>query len=429
MQPTHRQPGRRRHRVLLGDPDVEQSIREALPERGQPGGARHGRGNGHDVTAFLGVADKCIREGRRPAWAGHLGGLSGGRIDRDRGMHLLGLVGLGRRVAHALAGDDVHDHRCTEAPRAAQRDLHRPLVMAVDRADVLQPEVGEQQLRRQRVLDAGLDAVQESKPQTADKRHRAHQVAARLQRLLVGRLQPQRGQMVGDAPDCGRVAAPIVVDHDNHRPAGCGDIVQRLPAHTAGERTVTDHRDHMPVAVSGQLERLGQPVRVRQRRAGVARLHPVVLALGTRRIPRQPALLTQGCEVLAASGQHLVDVGLVTGVEDDRIVRRVEYPVQRQGEFHHSQVRPQMPPRGGNLVDQELTDLGGQLPKLRLGKVLQISGPADLLQHFASVRSNPPIGPACGRRSKGPNHFDSVGGRRAGKPGRRLIVIQLRSSI
>ncbi len=46
-------------------------------------------------------------------------------------------------------------------------------------------------------------------------------------------------------------------------------------------------------------------------------------------------------------------------------------------------------PRGGNLVDQELTDLGGQLPKLRLGKVLQISGPADLLQHFASVRSNP----------------------------------------
>lgn len=75
--------------------------------------------------------------------------------------------------------------------------------MAVDRADVLQPEVGEQQLRRQRVLDAGLDAVQESKPQTADKRHRAHQVAARLQRLLVGRLQPQRGQMVGDAPIVG----------------------------------------------------------------------------------------------------------------------------------------------------------------------------------------------------------------------------------
>lgn len=52
-------------------------------------------------------------------------------------------------------------------------------------------------------------------------------------------------------------------------------------------------------------------------------------------------------------------------------------------------------------MDQELTDLGGQLPKLRLGKVLQISGPADLLQHFASVRSNPPLAQHAAADQKG----------------------------
>ena len=64
-------------------------------------------------------------------------------------MHLLGLVGLGRAVTHALAGGDVHDHRCVEAAGKAQRRLDGVLVVPVDGADVLEPEVGEHHLRRQ----------------------------------------------------------------------------------------------------------------------------------------------------------------------------------------------------------------------------------------------------------------------------------------
>ena len=58
-------------------------------------------------------------------------------------MHLLGLVVLGRRVPHALAGDDVDDHRGVVAAGMPQGVLYGMLVMAVDRADVLQSEVGE----------------------------------------------------------------------------------------------------------------------------------------------------------------------------------------------------------------------------------------------------------------------------------------------
>ncbi len=124
-------------------------------------------------------------------------------------MHLLGLVGLGRAVAHALAGDDVHQHRTVESAGAAQRGLDGMLVVAVDRPDVLQAEVGEQQLRRKRVLHTGFDAVHELVSQLAEDRHAAHRAAAALQEVLVAGLQPQRGQVVGQtaegrAHSCGR---------------------------------------------------------------------------------------------------------------------------------------------------------------------------------------------------------------------------------
>src|ERR1700678_2884726 len=113
-----------------------------------------------------------------------------------------------------------------------------------------------------------------------------------------------------------------------------------------------------------------------------------MLALGARRIAGQPALFAQTFEVRAASGQHLVDVCLVTGVEDDRIVWRVEYPVQRQRQLDDPEVRPQVSPGRSNLVDQELANLGSQIAQLLLGKVLQISGSADLFKHHVSLRSD-----------------------------------------
>ncbi len=236
------------------------------------------------------------------------------------GMHLVGFVVLGRRIAHALAGDDVHDHRSVEAPRVAQCTFHGVLVVSVDRADVLQAEVGEHHLRRQRVLDARLDAVHALVAELADDRHAPDGLAALLENLLVARLQPQPGHVLGEAADGRRVAAAVVVDDDHDRPPGRGDVVERLPAHAAGQRAVADDGDHVAVAVPGQLERLGQPVGIRQRRAGVAGFHPVVLALAARRIARKAALLAQRVEVVAATGQHLVHIGLMPGVEDDRIV-------------------------------------------------------------------------------------------------------------
>ena len=89
----------------------------------------------------------------------------------------------------------------------------------------------------------------------------------------------------------------------------------------------------------------------------MAGLDPVVLALAARRIARQAVLLAQRVEVVAATRQHLVHIGLMAGVEDDRIVRRVEHPVQRERQLDDTEVGAEMSAGCSDLVDQEFADL------------------------------------------------------------------------
>ena len=294
---------------------------------------------------------------RRPARSRHLRRQTRVRVDDARRVHLLGLIVLGGPVAHALASDDVNDHRRVEAAGVAQRQLDGVLVVPVDRSDVFQPEIGEHHLRGYRVLDARLDAVHALVAELADDRHAADGLAALLQELLVAGLQPQRREVIGEPTDGGRVAAAVVVDDDHDGAARGGDVVQRLPAHATGEGAVADDGNHMPVAVAGQLECLGKAVGVGQRGAGVAGLDPVMVALGARRIARKSVLLSQGLELVAPTGQHLVHVRLMAGVEDDRIVRRVEHPVQRERELDDTEVGAEMSTGCSDLMDQELSDL------------------------------------------------------------------------
>ena len=69
----------------------------------------------------------------------------------------------------------------------------------------------------------------------------------------------------------GRVRALVVVDDDDQRAVlGGGDVVQRLPGHTAGQRAVTDDRDDVVVLLAQHLVRLGQAVGPAQHGGGVA---------------------------------------------------------------------------------------------------------------------------------------------------------------
>ena len=116
-------------------------------------------------------------------------------------------------------------------------------------------------------------------------------------------------------------------------------------------------RHGVPVALAAHDAARGDAVRPsdsERRRVGV--LDDVVLGLGAARVAGQAALGAQPGEVVPA-GEQLVHVGLVPGVEDHGVARRVEDPVDGDGELDDAEVGPEVAPGARDLLDEEAPDL------------------------------------------------------------------------
>ena len=72
----------------------------------------------------------------------------------------------------------------------------------------------------------------------------------------------------------------------------------------------------------------------------------------------------QPAERRGPTGEHLVHVALVAGVPDQRIARRIEDPVQGDGQLHHAEVRPEVPAGAYDGLHQPLAYLGGKRREL-----------------------------------------------------------------
>lgn len=116
-----------------------------------------------------------------------------------------------------------------------------------------------------------------------------------------------------------------------------GDVVHCLPGHSPGESAIPDDGDDVTVPLSLDMKGAGNPVGPADRTGRVRALNNVVFGLGALRVASESALLTKLGKVTAA-GQHLVHIRLVTGIPHHRVTRRVEHPMQGDGEFNHTQV-------------------------------------------------------------------------------------------
>ena len=67
-----------------------------------------------------------------------------------------------------------------------------------------------------------------------------------------------------------------------------------------------------------------------------------LVKFGLQESPVSSRWLAQVLELLLAAGDDLVDVGLVARVPEDRVGRRFEHAMQRQGEFDGSEVRAEV---------------------------------------------------------------------------------------
>ena len=99
------------------------------------------------------------------------------------------------------------------------------------------------------------------------------------------------------------------------------------------------------------------------------------VGLGLARVAGQAALLPQPVEAAGPAGDHLVDVRLVAGVPEDPVVRRVEDPVQGQGQLDDAEVRTEVAPGARHRGDEELADLLGQRLELRRSRRRRSRGP------------------------------------------------------
>ena len=198
--------------------------------------------------------------------------------------------------------------------------------------------------------------------------------------------------MVGDPADRRLVRAAVVVDDDDQPPLpGRGDVVECLPGHAAGQRAVANDGDHRAVRLAAYLVGLRQAIGIGQAGRGVRVLHHVVLGLGPARVAGDTAAMLELREAGLAAGQQLVHVRLVAGIEQDPVDRRVEDPVQGDGEFNDAQVRPDMAAIAGHHLDQQVTDLRGQLRQFLGAELLEVAWTRDGLQqcHLVAPSRSP----------------------------------------
>ena len=202
--------------VLLRDAHVVHAIREALCERLEPGGAQHRRGDGDDVLAALaGVHERLSEDVGPPDRVGGSQRLAGRGVDLADRVELVRLVVAGRIVPTPLLRDDVHDHRRTIGLREAQGLVERTEVVPVDRAQVLDVEVGVQRFvvretREEPVRAAAHSAVDGASGGSEPAKERIRSAP----QAFVALRRADTVEIAGHAADR-RSVGPAVIVHDD----------------------------------------------------------------------------------------------------------------------------------------------------------------------------------------------------------------------
>ena len=141
-------------------------------------------------------------------------------------------------------------------------------------------------------------------------------------------------------------------------------VIQRLERHSRRERAVADDRHRAAIfAAFGGRDRHAE--RGADRGARVADAESVVFALAAGRKGREAAVLLDGVQQLAPSGQHLVRIRLMAHVPHQPVMGRIENVMQRDGQLDRAQACGEMPPAGADALDQELPQLFRQRGQLR----------------------------------------------------------------
>ncbi|VTQ58091.1 Uncharacterised protein [Stenotrophomonas maltophilia] len=312
------------------------------------------------------------------------------------------LIAFGRLVALALCRHHVQQLRALGGAQRLQRGQQGGHVVAVDRAGVVETHFLEHRGRHEHALPVFFPTLHEARRVVLLVPEDLLAAFAQcIERAAAGSTAEHLGQA---ADRLGDRHVVVVEDHQQIRfRLHAAGVHQRFEGHAGGHRTVTDHRHDLAVVAFG-LASDGHAERGRDRGRRMADAEGVVLALFTLRERCHAVLLLDGVDLVAATGQDLVWVGLVTDVPDQLVLRGLVQVVQGHGEFDHAQTGGEVAAALAHRLDEVGTQFVGDRPQFGFVERAQVircldareAGIAGRVDHHVRTCSERPFSPSNG---------------------------------
>ena len=213
-------------------------------------------------------------------------------------------------------------------------------IVSVDRSDVFEPHLFEEDTGDQQVFCQLLDSPDQMDEMRSERQLPQDILHMRFQ-AVVASSGNEAGQMRGYGPDAFGNGHLVVVDDQDEVAVEFPDIVQGLEGDTVSERAVSHDGNDLCVAsdpfiCGGKTHGRGEGG------SGVSRHKSVVLRLRGLLESREPPVLPDRMKIPVPPRQHLMRIRLMPHIPDDRIRRAVEHSVQRHGQLDHAEVRSQV---------------------------------------------------------------------------------------
>src|SRR6185437_2723866 len=271
------------------------------------------------------------------------------------------------------------------ASRSARRSALTswPSITPIGPVELLPPQAGGPE-RLDRLLQVGTQPLEGGADPDRQLRQAALDVRAGVPQL---RVQAHAVEVARERADVGGDRHAVVVEHDHDRRSQAAGLADRLERDATGHGAVADHRDDLGVLSAARLAHaLLDTDGVADRGRRVAGAHDVVVGLGDRAERREPFVLADRRERVAAAGEDLVRVGLVADVPEDLVARGVQQRVQRDGQLAGAEVGAEVPADLTDRVDDVLAHLLGERRELLVGELVQVLGAVDVLELAHDVR-------------------------------------------
>ncbi len=352
-------------------------MRKTLGEGIQAGTARHGRGDADQLIVLRRHIAQPVAEN---LGIGHLADRS--RLDAFSRIELARAViqhriGLRQLVALALLGHHVQELRALQVLQVLQGWNQRFQVVAVDRADIVETEFFKHGGRHHHAFGMFFNALGQ-----LPHRRRQYRLADILGlRIELARHQTRQITVQGSYRRRDRHVV-IVQDHQHVDVVVDTGVIHRFEYHAGGHGAIADHGNRVAIGLAFGLGGQSHPQRSRNRGRRMGCAEGVVLAFATARESRDAVKLAQRVHALAAAGENLVRVSLMTDVPDDPVLWRIEDVMQGDRQFDRAQVGRQMAAGLRHRLDDEFAQFIGQRLELRPRQLAQICRTVDCVEYF-----------------------------------------------